>query len=210
MTFPLVTKFAEDTKDEPLKKELLQLLQLGNAAAERIVKVLNEVFIKTATIINGSVSPEGATIESLLEDFVKAANERGITNIWTDGDITAWFPKATVSKTVAGPSRLLRFVNAITHADIIDNCKQLNAFQEFDLGDGIKRATALVAAGELDKKDNSGIIIYLTNRKDGTPCRLDVWRRDGGELVLDVYEVDLGDESDAGNGVLASNENLGE
>lgn len=208
MKFPKVTQLAASTADQELKAELDQLLKFAADVAAKIIEVIGKIFIKTNTVINGTQLAEGSTIERQLENFKEVAKARGITNVWIDGDITRWFPNEKVSKTIAGPSRLLRFMESITHAKIIDGCKQLNAYQEYDLSDGIERATALVVAGELDKKDNTGIIIYLTNCKDGTPCRLVVWRDDDGELGLDVRKVDPDSECDAGGGVLCSNENL--
>ena len=210
MNIPLVTKFAEDTKDEPLKKELLQLLQLGKTAAEKITKVLNEVFIKTSTIIKGVAPAKKATIKTLLADFETTAKARDITNIWIDKDIINWFDGVKISEKIAGDSRLLRFVKDITHTDIIDNAKQLNAYQEFDLSDAIQRATALVAVGELDEKNNRGVVIYLTNKRGETPCGLFVWRHVDGKLNLHVLKVGLGRRWSAGFGALVSNENLAE
>lgn len=208
MKFPLTTQLAESTADSALKAELDQLLKFAADIAAKIVEIIGKIFIKTATVITGAAPEQGATIDSLISNFKKVAGERNITDIWIDDDITGWFPDEKVAETIAGPSRLLRFVESITHAKIIDGCKQLNAYQEYDLSDAITRATQLVAAGELDKKDNTGIIIYLTNRKNGTPCRLDVWRNDDGKLDLHVFEVIPDSEWGAGNGVLCSNENL--
>ena len=209
MNFPLTEKLSQTTTDEGLKKELQQLLRFAQNGAAKIAEIIGKVFIKTATIIKGVVPAKGATIQSLLTDFEKAANEKGITDVYIDPDITGWFPKEKVSQNAAPDSRLIRFVNSITHASIIDGAKQLNAYQEHDLSDAIQRATQLVTAGELDKKDNTGIIIYLTNRKDGTPCRLGVWRFDVGRLSLHVNGVNLVSERSAGDGALVSNENLG-
>ncbi len=209
MKFPKVTQLAASTADQELKAELDQLLKLAADVVAKIIEVIGKIFIKTNTVINGTQLAEGSsTIERQLENFKEVAKARGITNVWTGDNITRWFPNEKVSKTIAGPSRLLRFMKSITHAKIIDGCKQLNAYQEYDLSDGIERATALVVAGELDKKDNTGIIIYLTNCKDGTPCRLGVWRYGDGELRLGVSKVNPDYEWNAGYGVLCSNENL--
>lgn len=205
MKFTKVTELAASTADQELKSELDQLLKL---AADVASKIVGKIFIKTATVITGTPPEQGATIDSLISNFKKVAGEHNITNIWIDDDITGWFPNEKVSETIPEPSRLLRFVERITHAKIIDGCKQLNAYQEYDLSDAIARATQLVAAGELDKKDNTGVIIYLTNRRGSTPCRLYVWRGDVGGLGLYVDKVGLGHDWNAGYGVLCSNENL--
>lgn len=58
------------------------------------------------------------------------------------------------------------------------------------------------------KNDYKGRIAYF-NDKDGTPCRLDVWRGDDGRLGLGVDEVGPGGEWSAGGGVLSSNNETG-
>ncbi len=209
-SFPETQKFLETNTNDALSNEINYLLGLGREAAKKITEIISNVFIKTQTIIKGVIPAEKVRIQTLLDGFQKAAKEKGITNIYIDSDITGWFPNEKVSKTTAGDSRLLRFVKDITHANIISNAKQLNAYQEYDLSDAILRATALVTAGELDEKNNRGIIIYLTNRKNDVPCRLLVWRVDGGQLVLHVRRVALDNKWHAGDGVLVSNEHLGE
>ena len=208
MELPIITELEKTTDRKDLKKELQYVLKLAKKFGEKIIQTIGKVFILTATIIKGVSPPKGATIKTLLADFEKTAHEKGMDDVYIDDDITDWFPKEKVSQNVAGDSRLLRFVNSITHANIIGTAYQLNAYQEYDLSDAIQRATALVAAGELDKKDNTGIIIYLTNRKDHVPCRLLVWRYAGGLLYLNVRQVLPDNEWIASDGVLVSNENL--
>lgn len=55
------------------------------------------------------------------------------------------------------------------------------------------------------KKDCKGRLAYFADT-DGTPCRLHVWRNDDGMLNLDVDDVSLDREWNAGDGVLASND----
>lgn len=210
MNFPITVERLKTLTDLDWKKELEQLLKIAENGAAKIAEIIGSVFIKTNTVVNGAVPEKGATIKKLLNAFEKTAKDLGITNIWIDPDITGWFGDVTVSDVIAGPSRLLRFVNAITHTKIIDGCKQLNAYQEYDLGDAITRATQLVAAGELDLQNNRGVIIYLTNRRDGKSCRLHVWRHEGGRLDLYVYRVYPDYGWNAGHGTLVSNEALGE
>ncbi len=167
-------------------------------------------FSKTTVVIDGVVPEQGVTIQALLENFKQTAKDRGITDIWIDPGITRWFEGVEVSRLVADPSRLLRFVNEITHAKIVEECNKLNAYQEFDLSDGIQRATALVATGEIDQKNNRGVIIYLTNRRDGIPCRLFVWRREDGQLILRVRKAYRTNQWRIGHGTLVRNKSLGE
>ena len=173
-------------------------------------EILNRVFIKTATIIKGVVPVKDETIQSLLGAFEKAANERGITDVCIDGAITGWFPEERVTNSIPGDSRLLRFVGGILHSEVIGGAKQLAAYQEYDLGDAIQRATQLVAAGEVGQKNNTGVTLYLTNKRDGVSYRLLVWRHTDGQLRLTLSQVRLTRECGAGSGVLVSNENLGE
>ncbi len=209
MEFPLATEVVNTTTNEGLKKELQQLLKIAGNVAAKTAEIIGTVFIKTSRVITVTAPTKGATIKSLLKDFKRAAADRGITDVYIDSDITGWFPKTKIGST-AGPSRLLRFVKSITHAKIIDGCKQMDAYQEYDLSDAIARATALVAAGELDEKNNTGVIIYLADRYESSPCRLGVWRGAGGRLDLYVRRVGPDREWFAGGGVLVSNENLGE
>lgn len=53
------------------------------------------------------------------------------------------------------------------------------------------------------KNDYKARIAYFLD-ENGIPCRLDVWRDDDGELYLDVFKVYPGNERDAGDGVLVS------
>lgn len=68
----------------------------------------------------------------------------------------------------------------------------------------IEQAFAVAADHAPKIKKGDWRIVYF---KDGdVPCRLGVWRGDGGQLDLSVYEVSLDYGYDAGYGVLVSNE----
>lgn len=198
-----IQKFRELVQGTTLAKEIDFLL---NAIKNSAVTVLEEIFLKTSTVVSGSIPQEGILISELIEKFKEAARKRGITNIWIDNDIIGWFGDYTANVSETKPSRLVRFLKTISHETIINTSKQSNVYREYDLGDAISRATALVDAGELDETDNTEVIIYLQKRKNGSLSRLGVWRGGDGGLGLSVSEVLLGVEFDEGLGALVSND----
>lgn len=198
-----IQKFRELVQGTTLAKEIDFLL---NAIKNSAVTVLEEIFLKTSTVVSGSIPQEGILISELIEKFKEAARKRGITNIWIDNDIIGWFGDYTANVSETKPSRLVRFLKTISHKTIINTSKQSNVYREYDLGDAISRATALVDAGELDETDNTRVVIYLQKRKNGSLYRLGVWRYDDGKLVLDVYKVNLDYKYDEGGGTLVSND----
>lgn len=198
-----IQKFRELVQGTTLAKEIDFLL---NAIKNSAVTVLEEIFLKTSTVVSGSIPQEGILISELIEKFKEAARKRGITNIWIDNDIIGWFGDYTANVSETKPSRLVQLLKTISHETIINTSKQSNVYREYDLGDAISRATALVDAGELDETDNTGVVIYLQKRKNGSLCRLVVWRHADGELGLDVNEVGLDSKYGEGRGTLVSND----
>lgn len=67
---------------------------------------------------------------------------------------------------------------------------------------------AFAVAADYSQKIKKGQwrIVYFRD-KEGLPCRLNVWRDGGGQLSLNVDEVNPGREWGAGDGTLVRNEN---
>ena len=79
----------------------------------------------------------------------------------------------------------------------------LQTHLQVNLLQGALLAIELVKSGAINEK-GKGVIIYLTETKDGVSCRLFVWRNDDGVRVF-VDEVVPDSEYSTGHGVLSSN-----
>lgn len=215
MKFPNVKALLTTTTDQKLKDELTELLMVAEEKVvgtieksnlDKFSGIIGKVFIKTNTVIAGTVPPKGATVVTQLERVDTCAKKRGIIEVLIDPNIVAWFGNAQPSEKAVGSSRLVRFAEAITHRGIIANAKQVNLYQAIDIVEALDRIVSLIGAGELDEKNGRGVLIYLKNLEMGLVCRLYVWRSDSGALRVDIYEVIPDFRCDIGDGVLISEE----
>lgn len=166
-------------------------------------KVVSEKFISSDIIVR--VVPELVTynVKRDIKQLLATKEEGGLFD-YRDGDIVGWFGNVDFENAGAVSGRIQRFRNSITHRDIIAEGKNISIYREYDIVEALLLANELVKAGAIEER-GKGIIIYLSNKKDGVSCRLGVWRCGDGGLGARVSRVGPDGEWGAGCGVLFRN-----
>lgn len=95
-----------------------------------------------------------------------------------------------------------KFINDIKHGDIINESKMLGRYRNYNIWEAELLANELVKSGAINQK-GKGVIIYLTETKDGIPCKLDVWCDCSDNIEVYVGKVRTNNECTTNYGVLS-------
>lgn len=129
-------------------------------------------------------------IRTLTDEFVRIAKSKNITLYYdneygVDSDIFNWLPNAVVTENPP-PAGVWKKVD-------IENGTSEKTMQETAVMMSLSQATVtfteMLKNGEFDKKETYRII-FLTETRNGNPLKLICDRDSGGELYLNVHEVD--------------------
>jgi hypothetical protein len=176
-----------------------------------IKEFVSKLFQKTKTFIIPK-NPDSFTIsEETVMTFLKPVLEREakLKNIipGIDNDIWRWF----LGKAVPGILKrfvvaVYRFIKTLTHQQILDEAESTKIKKVYTWFEALFIIRTVILAGEVNKK-GKGCIVYFTFKVDDKEIlyRFNADRNDDGQLVVDVGEVNLGNEWYAGRGACFSN-----
>ncbi len=187
-------------------KELLKNKVFEKAVTEHFTgkyAAVSEKFTATEISVSTKSSKKTYNVKKDIKELLATKEEGGLFD-YRDNDIINWFGNVNFTPDKPAIGKVQRFRQNIAHRDIIAEGQKLGVYQEYDIVEALLLAGELVKAGAIEEK-GKGIIIYLSNKKDGVSCRLDVWRNDDGFLEVGVRRVDPDRECGAGRGVLFSN-----
>lgn len=193
------------------KDTLKQIAELITGAANKIqekAEVILGNFRRTVELVLEPYEPptKGLTLKDVIKQILPIKEEGGVID-WRDPDLENWFgnePVKTRKERIS--SYIYRFLTNLANRQIIAEAEQQNTYQCYDIVDAIKLVAQAIAKGEVNTR-NSGIVIYLKNKYQDTFCRLGVCRLGVGELIVDVFKVDLDNEWDAASGACFRGQN---